>query len=51
MKMQMRIIEFMKHRGVSLHKAFHVHPSIVPIWMKYFWKGLTYLDLGSPLDP
>ena len=25
--------------GTSLHRAFHVHPSIVLIWLKYGWKG------------
>ena len=25
--------------GTSLHRAFHVRPSIVPIWLKYCWKG------------
>ena len=24
--------------GASLHRAFHVHHSIVPIWLKYCWK-------------
>ena len=25
--------------GVPLHTAFHYHPSIVLIWLKYCWKG------------
>ena len=25
--------------GASLHRAFHVHPSIVSIWLKFCWKG------------
>ena len=25
--------------GTSLHRAIHVRPSIVPIWLKYSWKG------------
>ena len=25
--------------GVSLHTAFHYHPPIVLIWLKYCWKG------------
>ena len=25
--------------GTSLHRAFHVRPSIVLIWLKYCWKG------------
>ena len=30
---------FQNLNSFSLHKAFHVHPSIVPIWLKYCWKG------------
>ena len=30
---------FQNLNGASLHRAFHVHPSIVPIWLKYCWKG------------
>ena len=29
--------------GASLQRAFHVHPSTVPIWLKIFWKGCKTL--------
>ena len=30
---------FPKLNGASLHRVFHVYPSIVLIWLKYGWKG------------
>ena len=26
--------------GASLHRAFHVHPSIVSKWLKYCWRDV-----------
>ena len=31
----------------SLHRAFHVHPSIVSKWLKYCWKGCKTLTHPS----
>ena len=25
--------------GASLHRAFHYHPSVISIWLKWCWKG------------
>ena len=36
--------------SASLHRAFHVHPSIVLIWLKCCWKGrktLTHPSMGT----
>ena len=29
--------------SASLHRAFHIYPSIVLIWLKYCWKGCKTL--------
>ena len=49
MKMQMRIIEFMKRCFItqSLSCSPFDHPDMTEILLK----GLTNLDLASPLDP
>ena len=31
---------FLTINGVPLHTAFHYHPPIVLLWLKYCWKGL-----------
>ena len=31
---------FLNPNGASLHRAFHVHPSIVSKWQKYFWRDV-----------
>ena len=35
---------FQTLNGASLHRALHVHPSIVLIWLKYCWKRHKALD-------
>ena len=35
----MTIDQFYVSPGVPLHTAFHYHPNVVLIWLKYCWKG------------